>query len=94
MQIIHTNAAPAAVGPYSQAVVTGSLIYTAGQVPLDPETGLDGRCDVLIDGDRITEVAKRIETDEAFLKGESIRELFAGAISSSHLRRVPSAVTE
>ena len=38
-QIIHTEHAPAAVGPYSQGVVTGNLIFTAGQVALDPATG-------------------------------------------------------
>ena len=39
MKVIHTNAAPAAIGPYSQAVVSGSLIFTAGQIPLSPESG-------------------------------------------------------
>ncbi len=39
MKIIHTDAAPAAVGPYSQAVVAGGMVYTAGQIALDPETG-------------------------------------------------------
>ena len=39
-----------------------TILIKNGHV-LDPETGLDGRCDVLIDGDRITEVAKRIETE-------------------------------
>jgi 2-iminobutanoate/2-iminopropanoate deaminase len=39
MKIIHTNAAPAAIGPYSQAMVSGSLVFTSGQIPLDPETG-------------------------------------------------------
>ena len=38
-QIIHTNNAPAAVGPYSQAVKAGNLLYTAGQIGLDPATG-------------------------------------------------------
>lgn len=38
-QVIHSNQAPAAVGPYSQAIRWGSLIYTAGQVALDPESG-------------------------------------------------------
>lgn len=38
-QIIHTDHAPAAVGPYSQAVSTGNLLFTAGQVALDPATG-------------------------------------------------------
>lgn len=37
--IISTDAAPAAVGPYSQAVTVGNLVYTAGQVGMDPETG-------------------------------------------------------
>lgn len=39
MKKIHTEKAPAAVGPYSQAVVTGGLVYTSGQIALDPETG-------------------------------------------------------
>ncbi|RMH01775.1 MAG: RidA family protein [Chloroflexi bacterium] len=38
-QIIHTKHAPAAVGPYSQAVRIGNLVYTAGQIALDPTTG-------------------------------------------------------
>ena len=37
--IVSTEEAPAAVGPYSQAVRHGSLVYTAGQVALDPTTG-------------------------------------------------------
>lgn len=38
-QIIHTDKAPAAIGPYSQAVKTGSLLFVSGQLPLDPATG-------------------------------------------------------
>lgn len=38
-QIIHTDYAPAAIGPYSQAVQIGSMLYTSGQIPLDPATG-------------------------------------------------------
>ncbi|MAQ19914.1 MAG: reactive intermediate/imine deaminase [Gammaproteobacteria bacterium] len=37
-QIIHTNAAPAALGPYSQAVRVGDTVYISGQTPLDPST--------------------------------------------------------
>lgn len=37
---VQTNNAPAAIGPYSQAVVTGNLVFTSGQIPLDPETGM------------------------------------------------------
>lgn len=39
MKIIHTENAPAAVGPYSQAVVSAGMVYTAGQIALSPETG-------------------------------------------------------
>jgi 2-iminobutanoate/2-iminopropanoate deaminase len=38
-QAISTTNAPAAVGPYSQAIVAGDLVFCAGQVPLDPATG-------------------------------------------------------
>jgi 2-iminobutanoate/2-iminopropanoate deaminase len=36
---IETDRAPAAIGPYSQAMVHGDLVYTAGQIPLDPLSG-------------------------------------------------------
>ena len=38
-KIIHTEKAPKAVGPYSQAISTGNLLFTAGQVAIDPATG-------------------------------------------------------
>ena len=38
-QIIHTENAPAAIGPYSQAVKTGNLLFVSGQIPIDPATG-------------------------------------------------------
>ncbi|MGA7297523.1 MAG: RidA family protein [Rhodanobacteraceae bacterium] len=44
-QIIHTKHAPAAIGPYSQAVRTGNTVYLSGQIPLDPATG------EMVDGD-------------------------------------------
>ena len=39
MEAIHTDQAPAAVGPYSQAVAAGGMIFCSGQIPLDPNTG-------------------------------------------------------
>ena len=36
---IHTNNAPAAIGPYSQAVQTGNMLFVSGQIPIDPATG-------------------------------------------------------
>ena len=39
MEKLNTNKAPAAIGPYSQAVKTGNLLFTSGQIALDPATG-------------------------------------------------------
>lgn len=38
-QVIHTDSAPAAIGPYSQAIQIGDLLFVSGQVPIDPSTG-------------------------------------------------------
>ena len=50
---VQTNKAPAAIGPYSQAVVVGNLIFTSGQIPLNPETGV-------LEGETITEQTHRV----------------------------------
>ena len=39
MQVIHTEQAPAALGPYSQAIVAGDTLYTSGQIAIDPTVG-------------------------------------------------------
>ena len=39
-KIVQTPNAPAAIGPYSQAIICGNLVFTSGQIPLDPATGL------------------------------------------------------
>ncbi|HEY0592463.1 MAG TPA: RidA family protein [Thermoanaerobaculia bacterium] len=39
MNLLHTDRAPKAIGPYSQAVRSGNFLYTSGQIPLDPATG-------------------------------------------------------
>ena len=51
--IISTNQAPAAIGPYSQAVRAGNAVYFSGQIPLDPASGS------VVDGD-ITAQARRV----------------------------------
>ena len=50
---VQTNKAPAAIGPYSQAVVVGNLIFTSGQISLNPETGV-------LEGENITEQTHRV----------------------------------
>ncbi|MBQ4351535.1 MAG: RidA family protein [Clostridia bacterium] len=52
MRVIDTKKAPAAIGPYSQAIAAGNLLYTSGQIPLDPETGA-------VAGDDITAQTER-----------------------------------
>lgn len=39
MKVIHTNQAPAAIGPYSQAIEINGFIFASGQIPIDPATG-------------------------------------------------------
>jgi len=39
MEQVSTNKAPAAIGPYSQAIKVGNLLFTSGQIPIDPATG-------------------------------------------------------
>ena len=39
MNKVHTNNAPEAIGPYSQAVLTGNLVFTSGQSAINPQTG-------------------------------------------------------
>ena len=40
MKVISTQKAPSAIGPYSQAIKVGNLVYTSGQIPIDPATGM------------------------------------------------------
>ena len=45
-KIIHTPNAPEAIGPYSQAVVAGNLVFTSGQIPINPKTGNVEKTDI------------------------------------------------
>jgi len=60
--VIHTNKAPAAIGPYSQAVAYGDMVFCAGQIPLDPVGG------VLIEGDISKQAARVIANLKAVLE--------------------------
>ena len=52
-KVIATNNAPGAIGPYSQAVVTGNMLFTSGQIPLDPATGELVGGDIAAKADRV-----------------------------------------
>ncbi len=68
-QIIHTNAAPAALGPYSQAVRVGDTVYISGQTPLDPSTmelasgGIDAQAQQVFEN--LSAIARAAESDLA-----------------------------
>ena len=53
MKSVSTNNAPQAIGPYSQAIITGDLVFCSGQIPLNPAT-------MEIVGESITEQTKRV----------------------------------
>ena len=64
-KIIATENAPAAVGPYSQAIAAGELVFTAGQIPLDPESGQ------LVPGDIEAQTHRALQNLQALLQTAS-----------------------
>lgn len=61
-QIVQTTKAPAAIGPYSQAVVFNGLVFLSGQIPLDPATGQ------LIEGDIAAQTERVLQNLQAVLE--------------------------
>ena len=61
-EIVATNKAPQAIGPYSQAVVVGNMIFTSGMIPIVPETG------EVLDGDITAQATQAIGNLIALLK--------------------------
>ena len=59
---IHTDHAPAAIGPYSQGIVAGGLLFTAGQIAIDPATGQ------VIDGDVVAQTERALTNVQAILR--------------------------
>ena len=63
MEYISTDKAPAAIGPYSQAVRVGNLLFTSGQIPLDPASGEITGEDIAAQTTRICENLKAVLTE-------------------------------
>jgi 2-iminobutanoate/2-iminopropanoate deaminase len=61
-QAISTPLAPAAIGPYSQAVRSGNLVFLSGQIPLDPENGH------IVEGDAAVQTARVLQNLSAILE--------------------------
>lgn len=59
-RIVATEAAPQAIGPYSQAVVYNGIAYLSGQIPLDPATGLIVEGDIAAQTERVFENLKAV----------------------------------
>ncbi len=60
-QAISSPLAPAAIGPYSQAIRSGNLVFLSGQIPLDPETGK------IVEGDAAVQTARVLQNLSAIL---------------------------
>jgi 2-iminobutanoate/2-iminopropanoate deaminase len=75
-EVISTANAPAAIGPYSQAVRTGNLIFVSGQIPLDPATGQ------LVRGDISTQTEQVLENVAAILEaaGSSLAKVVKATV--------------
>ena len=52
-KIIATEKAPAAIGPYSQAVVHGNTVFTSGQIPINPQSGKIESCDITLQTEQV-----------------------------------------
>jgi 2-iminobutanoate/2-iminopropanoate deaminase len=65
-QIISTSEAPAAIGPYSQAVRSGNFLFCSGQIPLDPKSGQ------IVPGDIAAQTRRVLENIGAVLKAEGL----------------------
>ncbi|MBK7074398.1 MAG: reactive intermediate/imine deaminase [Myxococcales bacterium] len=64
--VIATPAAPAAIGPYSQAIRAGNLVFTSGQIPLDPTTGQ------MVTGDLAAETRRVLDNLAAVLAAAGV----------------------
>ena len=65
-RIIQTNLAPAAIGPYSQAIRIGDFLYTSGQIALDPESGM------FLSGEIEEETEQTIKNISAILQADGL----------------------
>ena len=63
-EVLHTDLAPAAVGPYSQAIASNGFIYTSGQIPIDPATGEFAGADIAAQTKQsLTNIKNILESD-------------------------------
>ena len=76
LRVVRTSAAPAPVGPYSQAVVAGGFVFASGQIPLDPATGK------LVDGEIEAQTERVLDSLRAVLEaaGSSLGQVVRASV--------------
>jgi 2-iminobutanoate/2-iminopropanoate deaminase len=72
-EIITTNSAPKAIGPYSQAVKAGGMVFVSGQIPIDPKTGEVVQSDIKTQAKLVMENAKAIITSAGCSMSDVVR---------------------
>src|SRR5688500_9838074 len=85
LRIVHTDHAPAAIGPYSQAIVANGFVFTAGQIALDPATGQ------VIEGDVVAQAEHALANLGAVLKqaGASWASVVKTTVFLADMKDVP-----
>jgi len=85
-QIVQTEDAPKAIGPYSQAVIHGGVIYVSGQIPLDPATGQT------VDGGIAEQTARVLENLKAVLEaaGSDLSKVLKTTVYLQDMTEFPS----
>lgn len=86
MKYVETPKAPRAIGPYSQAIVVGQLVYTAGQIALDPETM------ELVGGDVAAQTERVLQNLQAVLEaaGSSLEDVVRTTVYLIHMDDFPA----
>lgn len=82
---IHSDSAPAAIGPYSQAIRTGNMVFLSGQIPLDPETM------ALVEGDLVASTRRVFDNLSAVAKasGGSLDDIVKLTVFLTDLANYP-----
>jgi 2-iminobutanoate/2-iminopropanoate deaminase len=85
MKPIATEKAPKAIGPYSQAISHGGIVYVSGQIPLDPATGQ------LVDGDIAAQAERVLENLKAVLEasGSSLSQVLKTTVFLKNMSDFP-----
>jgi 2-iminobutanoate/2-iminopropanoate deaminase len=72
-KVIHTSKAPAAVGPYSQAIETNGMLFISGQIPINPETGKIVEGDITVQTEQVMKNIEAILTEAGYTFDDVIK---------------------